>query len=116
LQPRELARVQDIPEGGVKIVKVGTTEIGIFNVGGEIHAFNNVCIHEGGPVCLGTIGGTNLPSDAHEYIFGLEGRVLRCPWHHWEFDLRTGRCLWGGKVGLAPYKVEVVDDKITVYC
>ena len=116
MQSRVLAKASEIPSGGMKLVKVDKREIGIFNVGGEFHAYANVCAHEGGPVCLGTIGGTNLPSDAHEYRYGLEGRVLRCPWHHWEFDLRTGESIWGGKNGLVTYAVEVRGGEIFVTC
>ena len=116
MENRVLATTLEIPLGGVKIVKVDRREIGIFNVEGEFRAYANVCVHEGGPVCLGMIGGTYLPSDAHEYEYGLEGRVLRCPWHHWEFDLKSGRCIWGGKQGLVSYRVEVKDGQVSVFC
>jgi nitrite reductase/ring-hydroxylating ferredoxin subunit len=84
------AREGEIPPGGRKIVSVGPVEIGLFDVGGEIRAYRNACPHAGGPVCLGRISGTPLPSKVYEYIYGMEGRILRCPWHGWEFDLMTG--------------------------
>jgi 3-phenylpropionate/trans-cinnamate dioxygenase ferredoxin subunit len=34
-----------------------------------------------------------------ELVYGMEGRVLRCPWHKWEFDLDTGRVLFTGRRG-----------------
>jgi len=85
-----VGQASEIPPGGRRIVSVGRVEIGIFNVGGEIRAYRNACPHAGAPVCLGRISGTALPSQVYEYIYGSEGCILRCPWHGWEFDLRTG--------------------------
>jgi nitrite reductase (NADH) small subunit len=36
-----------------------------------------------------------LPSPRGVLAYGLEEGVLRCPWHGWEFDLQTGRALFG---------------------
>ena len=85
-----VAREGEIAPGGRKIVSVGRIEIGLFNVGGEVRAYRNACPHAGAPVCLGRISGTSMPSKVYEYIYGREGCILRCPWHGWEFDLRTG--------------------------
>jgi nitrite reductase (NADH) small subunit len=85
-----VANKGEIPPGGRKIVSAGPVEIGLFNVEGEVRAYRNACPHQGGPVCTGRISGTSMPSQVYEYIYGMEGRILRCPWHGWEFDLRTG--------------------------
>jgi nitrite reductase/ring-hydroxylating ferredoxin subunit len=85
-----VAQAGDLPPGSRRIVSVGKVEIGLFNVGGEIHAYRNACPHAGAPVCLGRVSGTSMPSHVYEYIYGKEGCILRCPWHGWEFDLRTG--------------------------
>jgi nitrite reductase/ring-hydroxylating ferredoxin subunit len=101
-----VARSGEIPPGGRKVVSIGPLAIGIFNVGGEIRAYRNACPHAGGPVCLGRISGTSLPSKVYEYIFGKEGFILRCPWHGWEFDLRTGEHLVDPEVRLKGVAVE----------
>lgn len=88
-----VAKLADLPPGARKLVRVGKIEVGLFNVGGTLHAYRNVCPHAGAPVCVGKIGGTALPSPVYEYAWGLEGCILRCPWHGWEFDLRTGEHL-----------------------
>lgn len=46
------------------------------------------------PVCQGKLGGTALPGKVGEYKYGLDGQVVRCPWHGWEFDVTTGRSLF----------------------
>ena len=96
-----------IPAGGRQLVAVAGRTIGIFNIGGRFFAVKNTCVHNQAPVCLGEIGGTYLPSEPDEYRRGLDGRVLRCPWHGWEFDVTTGRNLIDPSRKLMSYPVTV---------
>lgn len=109
-----VARVEDIPHGGRKIVRLEGREVGIFNLDGTFYALKNVCPHQGARVCLGRIVGTTLPSDVYEFKYGLEGRILRCPWHEWEYDITTGRSVFDEHVRIVTYAVEVVDGEIAV--
>jgi len=86
-----VATVDDIPAGQRMLVKVGGREIGIFNVGGENFAVSNRCPHEGASLCKGRIVGLVESSEPGSYQFSRRGELLRCPWHGWEFDLRTGK-------------------------
>jgi nitrite reductase/ring-hydroxylating ferredoxin subunit len=83
--------VRDIPPGSSKVVTVRGREIVVFNVAGEFYALLNRCPHEGAKLSGGLIVG--LPeSDAPGcYKLARPGEILRCPWHGWEFDLRTGK-------------------------
>lgn len=105
-----VATLVELPVGGCKIVKVAAfgkeIEIGVFNVGGQLVAYRNVCPHAGAPVCQGKICSTTLPSQVGEYILAREGEILRCPWHGWEFDLLTGAHLVNEKMKLRAYDVE----------
>jgi nitrite reductase/ring-hydroxylating ferredoxin subunit len=83
----------DLPPGARRLVRVGRIEVGVFNVDGTILAYRNICPHAGAPVCEGSVSGTTLPSAVYEYKLGHTGCILRCPWHGWEFDLRTGEHL-----------------------
>jgi nitrite reductase (NADH) small subunit len=109
-----VARREDIPPGGRKIVRVAGREIGIFNIDGMYYALKNVCPHQGARVCLGRIVGTALPSNVYEYTYGREGQILRCPWHEWEYDITTGEALHDSNIKLARYPVEFADDEIIV--
>ena len=69
-----VAALAEIPvEGGLRI-SLGDLELGIYRVGGELFAMDNICPHAG--------------SSLHEGF--LEGTCVICPAHMWEFDLRTG--------------------------
>ncbi|MCC7490876.1 MAG: Rieske (2Fe-2S) protein [Fimbriimonadaceae bacterium] len=109
-----VATTAELPAGGRKLVSIEGKSIGLFNVHGEIVAVLDVCPHELAPVCRGRVSGTTLPSAPGEYCWGREGEILACPWHGWEFDLTTGRCLVDEKLRLRRYPVEVVGDEVRV--
>src|SRR2546423_13326333 len=102
-----VAREGEIPPGGRKIVRVAGREVGVFNLDGTLYALKNVCAHQGARVCLGKIVGTALPSDVYEYRYGLEGRILRCPWHEWEYDIATAQALLHPNLKILSYPADV---------
>ncbi len=69
-----LTQVSDCPPGECIEVVVAGRMIALFNVGGEFHALDGVCPHQGGPLGKGT----------------LCGHIVTCPWHGWQFDVRSG--------------------------
>lgn len=86
-----VATVDEIPPGGRKVVEVAGRSIGVFNVGGEFFALRNRCPHQGGPLCEGRLSGFLRSPSPGEYEYSRKGEILRCPWHGWEFDVRTGQ-------------------------
>lgn len=109
----QAAPVSELPPGARKLVEIDGRSIGLFNVKGNYRAVLNVCPHELAPVCRGDLRGTTLPSQPGEFQWGREGEILACPWHQWEFDLLTGKCLVD-KRRLALLPVEVEDGFIYV--
>ncbi len=85
------AAVGEIPPGTRKLIMAGGREIAIFNVAGEVFALLNRCPHEGAPLCRGTLVGLMEAAEPGRYAYSREGEILRCPWHGWEFDIRTGK-------------------------
>ena len=83
--------VAEIPDGGRKIVSVEGRSIGVFNLGGEFFALLNRCPHQGGALCLGQRIGLVLSDEPGVYRFSRPSEMLKCPWHGWEFDIRTGQ-------------------------
>jgi 3-phenylpropionate/trans-cinnamate dioxygenase ferredoxin subunit len=83
--------VDEIPPGGRKVMEVAGRSIGIFNVGGEFYALRNTCPHQGGPLCQGRLTGFVAARVPGEYTYTRRGEILRCPWHGWEFDVKTGQ-------------------------
>ena len=71
--------------------EVGGRSIGVFNVDGEYFALRNRCPHQGGPLCEGLQFAPLRSTGPGDYVRGSAGEVIRCPWHGWEFSVRTGR-------------------------
>ncbi len=110
-----VARAADIPPGGRKLVTVRGRPIAVFNLGGTFYGLLNRCPHQGGPMCEGVLTGLIEADTPGTYRYSREGEVLRCPWHGWEFDIRTGRS-WCDpeKVTLRNYSVEVAPGQRVV--
>ena len=94
-----VARVGEIPEGGVKVVRIEDQPIAIFRLDGRYYALDDVCTHDGGPLAEGFI----------------EGAQIECPRHGARFDIRTGAVLCLPAVApVATYPVRVEGDEIQV--
>lgn len=106
----------ELPPGSRKTILVGRREILVLNVDGDLFALFNRCPHQQASFETGRIGGTNIPSAVGELEFGMRGRVLMCPWHHYEFDIENGRCLADPKrLRVATYQALHEGDEIAVY-
>ncbi len=104
--------VAEIPPGGRKLVDVAGRSIGIFNLGGEFFALRTRCPHQGGALCEGPLGSCISSAGPGHYEMSRGGEILRCPWHGWEFDVRTGQSWFDPKgVRVKNYEVAVVAGK-----
>ena len=86
-----VAKASEVLPGAMKLVTVADREIGIFNLAGEYFALANRCPHSGGPLCIGKVVSLVQSSGPGDYRLVRAQEFLRCPWHGWEFDIRTGQ-------------------------
>jgi nitrite reductase (NADH) small subunit len=125
LQRLVVGQVDEIPPGARKLVVPfrGRAGIGVFNVNGEYFALRNICPHKQGPLCTGFVYGRIVadapPSgrslDVEDYTVERDGEIIRCPWHLWEFEIATGRCLVDARARVKTYPVRIEDDSLVVY-
>jgi nitrite reductase/ring-hydroxylating ferredoxin subunit len=83
--------VTDLPPGNRKVVNIGGRPIVIFNINGAFFALLDRCPHQGGQLSRGQLTGLVEASEPGKYCYSRPGEILRCPWHGWEFDVRTGK-------------------------
>ena len=93
-----IARVEDCPPGGSLETVAGEQIVALFNVDGEFHALDGVCSHQGGPLGKGT----------------LDKCVVTCPWHGWQYDVRSGANQVNTSVTQPSLPVKVVDGEVFV--
>jgi nitrite reductase/ring-hydroxylating ferredoxin subunit len=113
-----VATSEDVAEGGRIVVEVDGAELGVFRLDGRLYAWANDCAHAGGPVCQGKLVRRvveRLDGDRRSLgdHFGDETHLV-CPWHGYEFDVRTGRHPAGGGIALAGYPVREHGGEIHV--
>jgi nitrite reductase (NADH) small subunit len=87
-----------LPPGAAIQVDIGGNAVAVCNVESAIYAIDGICPHSGGPLGHGA----------------LDGPILTCPFHAWEFDCRTGASTVSEDFRLATYPVKVEDGQILV--
>jgi 3-phenylpropionate/trans-cinnamate dioxygenase ferredoxin subunit len=94
-----VATTVDFPPGSARAIEIAGRSVAMFNVEGKIHAIDNDCTHDGGPLSEGVVS---------------DGCVV-CPWHGAEFDLGTGKALTPPAVeDVRSYRVVVSGDDISI--
>jgi 3-phenylpropionate/trans-cinnamate dioxygenase ferredoxin subunit len=86
-----VARASEIPAGGRRLVTIEGRRIVVFNLNGEFFALSDTCPHKGGSLAEGILTGLVQSDGPGDYQHSRAGEIIRCPWHQWEFDIRTGR-------------------------
>ncbi len=96
----KVASTTDLKPGSAMSVAVNGVDIALYNVGGKIYATSNTCVHQGGPLGEGV----------------LDGEVISCPWHMWEYNVCTGEKVGNSAIKLPSYPVEIegTDIKVSV--
>ena len=82
---------------------------------GEVFAVAGRCPHQGAPLCEGKLGSSVSSSGPGQYEVTRPGEILRCPWHGWEFDVRTGQSWFDPQtMRVKAYAVAVVPGRTLV--
>jgi nitrite reductase (NADH) small subunit len=93
-----VARADEIPPGSARVVHAGEAELALYNVDGKLYATQSQCLHLKGPLGDGD----------------LEGPVVTCPWHGWQYDVRTGENEFDRALQLDTFEVVVENGDVKV--
>ena len=92
------AKTNEIAPGTIREFQVEGKAVALANVGGKYYAINNTCLHRGGPLGEGM----------------LEGKIVTCPWHAWQFDVTSGKSVQNPAVGVSCYPTELRAGEVFV--
>ena len=105
-----VAKAKQFPDGERRIVSHAGCEIGVFHWQGQFYAYENLCVHQGGPACEGImmhkvedIIGADRSWQGQK--FSSEKIHFVCPWHGYEYDLKTGECVADRSLKLKSFEV-----------
>lgn len=93
-----VARVDEVAPGTGKVVELEDRVLAVFNVGGDFYVIDNTCLHRGGPLGEGF----------------LDGKMVTCPWHGWEYDVSTGENSLSPALKVNTYKTTGFDGEIKI--
>lgn len=93
-----VARLSECPPGTARELVAAQRIIALFNVEGTLYALDGVCPHQGGPLGQGA----------------LEGAIVTCPWHGWQFDVTNGRNQLNSRIVQPGFEVRVENEWILV--
>jgi nitrite reductase/ring-hydroxylating ferredoxin subunit len=111
-----VAGLGEIQPGKPKIVTVGNKEIGIFFEQSHYYAVLNICPHNRSEICKGRVTGTLLADCQGGYELQSDNLVLRCPWHHWEFHLDTGKAVIPSvRQRMMVYPVKIEEQSVYIH-
>jgi nitrite reductase/ring-hydroxylating ferredoxin subunit len=104
----------ELERNGRLVARVAGREVGVVldREHASLHGMRNRCPHHGGPLCLGRVRERESGTPGSYELAGR--RVLRCPWHGWEFDLETGACLDEPSLRAAVYPARVEAGRVLV--
>ena len=100
--------------GEVRTVEADGRSVGLVWVDGELHGLADACPHRGAPLCSAGTLVHRVESDGRRVTRREPADQLRCPWHKWEFEIATGRCLVDDRLRVRTYGVRVEADEIVV--
>jgi Fe-S cluster biogenesis protein NfuA/nitrite reductase/ring-hydroxylating ferredoxin subunit len=90
--------IAEIPEGGVRALELSGHKLLLSRQGNAVTCFQNACAHLGLPLHDGEI----------------DGGILTCPYHGFQYDLSSGECLTAPEVQLQPHAVRVLLNRVEV--
>ncbi len=87
-----VCRKDELGAGKMLRAQVGPIPVVVIRAhDGSLHALIAKCLHQGGPLDKGKMyEHTSTVDNVGEYVTDAACDILKCPWHGFEYDIRTG--------------------------
>lgn len=94
----QVATIEETPPGSASELVAGDRIVALYNVDGDYYALDGVCPHQGGPLGKGS----------------LEGQIVTCPWHGWQFNVCNGQHQTTESLRHSTFPVKVEEGRVSV--
>ena len=95
---KKIAKIDEIPLNGSKLIMVNNQPIALFNLDGRIIAWDNRCPHRGGSLADGNIS----------------NKIIQCKFHLWEFDVDTACAVANSVLKVKTFEVEIKEGSVFI--
>ncbi len=110
-----VGKAADMKDGDRLLADVNGREVVVIRQDGEFSALLNRCPHRGADLSHGRMQRQIKAEEVGEIEFSGVEEFLACPWHGWEFDIRTGQSYFDPTgVRVRPFPVAVESGKQAV--
>jgi len=93
-----MGKLSELSPGTAIEKRIMARRIAVFNVDGKLYGIESDCKHMKASLQKGKV----------------QNDIVTCPWHHWQYDIRTGQCLTVDKFKLKTYPVEIDGDDVYI--
>lgn len=105
----------ELPDGTLKSVEVAGRALVLVRKGRQVFALRDTCPHQGAKLSGGLLTSGRLSVGVGDYRLEKAKEIVRCPWHNWEFDATSGRCLHDPQhMRVATYPAEIEGGQVIV--
>jgi nitrite reductase/ring-hydroxylating ferredoxin subunit len=114
-----VSKLSEMKDGACQLVSEGKLEIGVYRRGADFYAYKNLCVHQGGPACQGITMHKveeviRVDKTSAGMRFNKDEEHIVCPWHSFEYDIKTGVCVADKKLKLKKFEVVTEGDSVYV--
>jgi 3-phenylpropionate/trans-cinnamate dioxygenase ferredoxin subunit len=114
MAPRPVCRLDELDEGIPTPTLVGDRRVALVRWRGNVFACRDVCPHQSTSFRHGRVLSPIQGTDPREIAIEDDRPVLTCPWHKFEFELQTGRCISDPYFRIRVYHASVADGVVYV--
>jgi len=94
----KVANRDELRPGECKVVSVDGKNMALYNIDDRFYATDNRCPHRGGPLGDGD----------------LDGDIVTCPWHQWQFNVKSGENLQYPNIKLQTFETKMDGETVLI--
>jgi nitrite reductase/ring-hydroxylating ferredoxin subunit len=106
----------ELEPGGMVATRLDALPIVIIRTqDGALHGLEDRCLHQGARLSRGRLLPATEGDAVGRYVMDDAREIVKCPWHGYEYDVRTGCAVFDRRRALRRVRVREQDGLIIAY-